>query len=747
MRSRRLFWGFLALGTLPLLLEATAGCHLVFDLEEVRDKQDNALHCACSCDAQAARSPQIATGADDAEEDGSMAVTLDDGDLSLGVDLVGLRFSGLGLPQGTKIAHAYVQFEGDSDGEMDATSYTIRVEASTAPAPFTSTDGDLSGRTTGPMQVNWSPPAWNNGDLTDAQKTPDLEDLLQDLVDDPSWNESSAFVLLIEGTGERSAESQEGSGEAARLILELGVTATLPVCARAPVRDANGSITPASGDLECSALAQTLGGLADACGYPSPCTCARVDERDPSGADRPDSFESDACVDPCVEILVDAPACASFDPNEFTACLAGGASLATCAVHVSATNAAGGVPYCVASGSPLAFHAFGERSLCEVTGSADILAGDRRPKNDPATAGYVELVGEPCPGGNCPVHPYLDFVMNPIEFEVRWASNPVFRDLGAVGRGLETAIADDSTGEASFGSETVLGTGAGRRGSEALALEAKNPDPLDIGIDWAGRVCDVVGTLSAATGDDGLCDVDGTTPCASDDDCVAVGGGACTLPEPADPLEISLNLRGEFANLPPSANAGADQTVECTGVAGASFTLDGSGSSDPDANLVIASWRAGTRTGPELSKTLTAGSALGIGASQSYVLRVVDTFAQTDEDTTTASVVDTTPPEIVCNTPATIKPPQAEQGLAFAATASDVCDDQVDAVVASYDCFTFTKKGKRVSKLESCIVSFAGDTLTIHDVGGYGDVVEWTVGAIDDSGNLGEVTCLTVVAK
>jgi hypothetical protein len=44
-------------------------------------------------------------------------------------------------------------------------------------------------------------------------------------------------------------------------------------------------------------------------------------------------------------------------------------------------------------------------------------------------------------------------------------------------------------------------------------------------------------------------------------------------------------------------------------------------------------------------------------------------------------------------------------------------------------------------------VSFADATLTVHDVGGYGDVIEWTVGALDDSGNLGEATCQVVVAK
>jgi hypothetical protein len=226
-------------------------------------------------------------------------------------------------------------------------------------------------------------------------------------------------------------------------------------------------------------------------------------------------------------------------------------------------------------------------------------------------------------------------------------------------------------------------------------------------------------------------------------------GGVCKLP-PADSEQMSVTvtlLDGDLVNQPPSAAAGADQTVECTSTAGASFVLNGRGSSDPDANLALASWRAGSRTGSEVANALVSVQALGVGDAQSFVLRVIDTLGQLDEDTTAVSVVDTTPPEIACNAPATIVPPNAEPGLAFAATATDVCDASVAASVTSYDCFNFTKKGRRVSKLESCIVSFVGDTLTIHDVGGYGDHVTWTVEAADDSGNVGMATCEVVVAK
>ena len=139
-----------------------------------------------------------------------------------------------------------------------------------------------------------------------------------------------------------------------------------------------------------------------------------------------------------------------------------------------------------------------------------------------------------------------------------------------------------------------------------------------------------------------------------------------------------------------------------------------------------------------------ATQALGVGIAKSYFLRVIDGHAQSDEDETMAGVVDTTPPVIACNAPATVKPRSAPQ--AFKATATDVCDPQVAAQVTAYDCFAF-KKGKRVSKLESCKVSFAGDTLTIKDSGGIDDHIAWTVRAADDTGNVSQVQCEVVVTK
>jgi len=109
-----------------------------------------------------------------------------------------------------------------------------------------------------------------------------------------------------------------------------------------------------------------------------------------------------------------------------------------------------------------------------------------------------------------------------------------------------------------------------------------------------------------------------------------------------------------------------------------------------------------------------------------------DDSSHSDTDTQTVTVVDTTPPEVFCNAPTTIVPLDAP--ISFTATATDVCDAAPAVTITGFDCFKLTKKGKRIDKTESCVVTLAGDTITILDSGGVNDHIEWTVVATDASG-------------
>ncbi len=739
MTPRRLC-SMILVAAVPLAVSLSTACNQFYDLDETRLIEDNKLSCDCECaptTAEPVVSLRVFESSDDAEQVG-VVMTLRDGTLHLGQGQVGLRYANLKLPPRATILSATVRFNANGTDAV-ATSLAISAEQSSFPATFAETDDDLGGRTFG-NDITWTPAAWDAGQSETDQTTPDLKSLLQPLVERPDWTDSSSLVLRFAGTGLRRATSQDALPMRAPLLeirYTTAVLATLPICASDGVEREHGMITARSQAAECARLETTLEGLAGPCGHPSACTCAPNTVVGTS--------DSGACVAPCDEVLVDA-ACTNFDPNAFQRCLQQGGTLATCKQHVEATNAAGGTPVCV-PGSALSFHAFGSRSLCEVTGTAHIRAGDREPEHDPETTGIVELLGKPCPAGGCSVHPYFDLTMEPITFSVKWSADPTFIDLSATGRGLEAAVY--AGGEISYAAGGVTGSGNGRRvldfltHDSNLAFDARNSDPLDFGIDWTARLCDMVGSVSGLVGEDGTCSGDGTTPCRVDSpDCDAVGG-PCVLPPEAEQMDVTVSLAGEIVNQPPAADAGPDRSVECTSTAGASFLLDGRASTDPDQNLALASWREGSRVGPLVASGFAAEGALGLGDSQTYVLRVIDAHGQTDEDATEVSVVDTTPPTIFCNAPPTIRPPDAP--IAFHATATDVCD--VAATVVSYDCFMLTKKGKRVSKLESCVVSFAGDTVSIADSGGYGDHIEWVVEAQDESGNVGRTTCGVIVAK
>lgn len=94
-------------------------------------------------------------------------------------------------------------------------------------------------------------------------------------------------------------------------------------------------------------------------------------------------------------------------------------------------------------------------------------------------------------------------------------------------------------------------------------------------------------------------------------------------------------------NRPPVANAGPDQVIEATSPAGASVTLNGTGSSDPDGDTLTFAW-----TNPSFVGVLTGATPsvqLPLG-THTITLTVTDTGGATVTDTVLVTVRDTTPP-------------------------------------------------------------------------------------------------------
>jgi hypothetical protein len=189
-------------------------------------------------------------------------------------------------------------------------------------------------------------------------------------------------------------------------------------------------------------------------------------------------------------------------------------------------------------------------------------------------------------------------------------------------------------------------------------------------------------------------------------------------------------------NEPPVCDADGPYVAECAGPT-TDVMLDGTGSSDPGNDPLTFEWSGvfGIANGP----TPTVPFPLGAFTAD----LTVDDGQATDSCSATVIVEDTTPPLVACNSPATIVPPDTP--ISFTATATDTCEGDLTAVITEFDCFKFTKKGKRIDKTESCMVAIDGDVVTIEDSGGVGDNITWTVVASDGSGNTTVQTCVITV--
>jgi len=172
---------------------------------------------------------------DDAEQAASGGTQLrSDRYLDLGYDgydfrapqRVGLRFFDLDIPAGALIINAYIQFEVRDTGIYTRTPINLKVyaEANTHALRFDD-NNKIDSRTylqkpnVSPSEINaiaWdNVPVWQSiGDRGVEQRTPDLTELVQSIINLPSWDQqNNAIVFVVEGvpgeTGTRVAASIE----------------------------------------------------------------------------------------------------------------------------------------------------------------------------------------------------------------------------------------------------------------------------------------------------------------------------------------------------------------------------------------------------------------------------------------------------------------------------------------------------------------------------------------------------------
>lgn len=154
---------------------------------------------------------KVSASSDDAEEEVSTGlVSLGSSDLELVYDssanlgagdlqVVGIRFTGVGIQPGAIITKGYIQFLSKDDGPLTAMTLQIEGEANDNAPVFDNNNLNISSRQprTTPVPWNLSALEWGSGDFP---QTPDISSIIQEIVERPGWSIGNALVVIITGT-------------------------------------------------------------------------------------------------------------------------------------------------------------------------------------------------------------------------------------------------------------------------------------------------------------------------------------------------------------------------------------------------------------------------------------------------------------------------------------------------------------------------------------------------------------------
>ena len=129
-----------------------------------------------------------------------------------------LRFDPYRRPMVAVEVKPGLQFQTD-ETQSEATSLTVRAQASDDAPAFVNVPAGLSARALTTAQTFWSPLPWLTvGAAGTDERAPGLAAVIQEIVNRPGWRSGNALAILVSGTGHRTAESYEGDIAGAPLL-------------------------------------------------------------------------------------------------------------------------------------------------------------------------------------------------------------------------------------------------------------------------------------------------------------------------------------------------------------------------------------------------------------------------------------------------------------------------------------------------------------------------------------------------
>ncbi|MEJ2682082.1 MAG: VWA domain-containing protein [Gammaproteobacteria bacterium] len=152
----------------------------------------------------------------------------------------GLRYFDLNIPTGASIANAWLEFTSPTSGYTGDISIEISAQSADNPARFTGNDSDLDTRYQNERSSNtvvWGISNSQNWDMGQVYRSPNLRDVVQEIVDRADWDANDAMVFLVKGlsgNGQRagtlyrndSSSTQGSTGSNTKLVVEYSTSSS-----------------------------------------------------------------------------------------------------------------------------------------------------------------------------------------------------------------------------------------------------------------------------------------------------------------------------------------------------------------------------------------------------------------------------------------------------------------------------------------------------------------------------------------